>query len=112
MVFQGKCLNLRDQVDLFEATIKVDLETQFESPAKLSEYLSKSIFIVSIGSNDYINNYLEPEIYDASRRYNPQAFAKLLTDVLSQQFQVHSFILKHPLSQSQSIYINFMHGYI
>lgn len=88
LCMQGKCLNLGDQIQLFEKTIKVDLSRHFESPEKIAEYLSKSIFVISIGSNDYINNYLEPGIYDTSRRYTPQAFAKLLNDNLFQQLQV------------------------
>ncbi|KAK2986151.1 hypothetical protein RJ640_019557 [Escallonia rubra] len=84
----GKCLSFNQQIDLFQQTIEFKLPSQFEGlEKKLSTYLSKSIFVVSMGSNDYINNYLQPHIYDTSRRYSPQAFAQLLMDILSQQFQ-------------------------
>ncbi|KAG6720754.1 hypothetical protein I3842_03G076800 [Carya illinoinensis] len=83
----GKCLNLNDQIDLFEITVKSELPNYIKGSNELSEYLSKSIFIFSIGSNDYINNYLEPDIYSTSKYYPPQPFAQLLMDTLAQGFQ-------------------------
>ncbi|KAH7851114.1 hypothetical protein Vadar_007476 [Vaccinium darrowii] len=85
--FMGKCLKLDDQIDMFGETVKYDLSKHHGSTEELSEYLSKSIFLVSTGSNDYINNYLEPNLYDSSKRYSPQAFAQLLTDSLSQKLE-------------------------
>lgn len=86
---QGKCLNSNDQIDLFERTVKSELPRHYVNGSKeLSEYLSKSIFIFSIGSNDYINNYLEPNVYNSSKLYPPQPFAQLLMDTLAQRFQV------------------------
>ncbi|XP_062152092.1 GDSL esterase/lipase 7-like [Alnus glutinosa] len=83
----GKCLNLNEQVDLFQRTVRSELPRHFKSPEELSDYLAKSIFLVSVGSNDYINNYLEPNVYDTSKRYPPQPFAELLVDSLSQRFK-------------------------
>ncbi|RVX06540.1 GDSL esterase/lipase 7 [Vitis vinifera] len=80
----GKCLNLDDQIELFRLTVELKLVTSFGSKKELSEYLSKSIFIFSIGNNDYINNYLLPLLYDSSKRYTPQQFAQLLVGRLSQ----------------------------
>ena len=87
---QGKCLNLQEQIDLFQRTVQSDLPKHFKSSYDLSEYLSKSIFISSIGSNDYINNYLQPNLYNTSKHYPPQPFAQLLVDALSQGFEVVS----------------------
>ncbi|KAL8099187.1 GDSL esterase/lipase 7-like [Apium graveolens] len=86
-LYIGKCLNLGDQINLFERTVNVNLARQFESSTKMKDYLSKSIFVISIGSNDYINNYLQPNIYASSLSYSPQSFAKLLNDALFQHFQ-------------------------
>ncbi|KAL5153187.1 GDSL esterase/lipase 7 [Glycine soja] len=83
----GKCLNLRDQINLFQRTIKKDLPRKIKNPIQLSKHLSKSIYVFSIGSNDYINNYLETKYYDTSKRYLPQPFAKLLIERLSEQFE-------------------------
>ena len=90
---QGKCLNINEQIDLFQRTVKSELPRHIKSSYELSEYLSKSIFIVSIGSNDYINNYLEPNLSETSKHYPPQPFAQLLVDALSQSLQVLSFFL-------------------
>lgn len=86
---QGKCLNLKEQVDLFEKTVKSDLSGLFKNPNDLADYLSKSIFLVSVGSNDFINNYLQPTLYDTSKRYPPPQFAQLLMNALSHQFEVY-----------------------
>ena len=82
--FQGKCLSLDDQIDLFQRTVKSSLPNHFEGPNELMGYLSKSIFVVCIGSNDYMSNYLS----DTSKHNTPQEFAHLLLDKLSQHFQV------------------------
>ncbi|XP_008230312.1 PREDICTED: GDSL esterase/lipase 7 [Prunus mume] len=79
----GKCLNLKDQIDLFQRTVKSDLPGQFQNPHDLLHYLSKSIFLFSIGSNDFINNYLYTKAFDTSQRYSPQQFAQLLMDALA-----------------------------
>ena len=82
--FQGKCLSLDDQIDLFQRTVKSSLPNHFEGPNELMKYLSKSIFVVCIGSNDYMSNYLS----DTSKHNTPQEFAHLLLDKLSLHFQV------------------------
>ncbi|KAK1292547.1 GDSL esterase/lipase [Acorus calamus] len=51
----GRCISFKEQIDLFE-------ETQGHLSA---DHLSKAIFLVSIGSNDYLNNYLSSQ-YDSS----------------------------------------------
>ncbi|XP_057447772.1 GDSL esterase/lipase 7-like [Lotus japonicus] len=82
--FFGKCLNLKEQIDLFERTVSRELPNNLENPTLLFEHLSKSIYLVSIGSNDYINNYLQTNLYDTSERYQPDPYAQLLIDTLSQ----------------------------
>ncbi|PHT55164.1 hypothetical protein CQW23_03650 [Capsicum baccatum] len=87
--FLGKCLHFSEQVDLFQRTVKRELPRQFDDPEELSSYLSRSIFLISTGSNDYVNNYLQPNLYGTSKDYTPESFAKLLINVLSQQFQAN-----------------------
>ena len=72
----------------------MNLARQFESYSEIKDYLSKSIFVISIGSNDYLNNYLQPDIYASSLRYSPQSFAKLLNDALFQHLQVNYFSIQ------------------
>ncbi|KAL0350744.1 UNVERIFIED_CONTAM: GDSL esterase/lipase [Sesamum radiatum] len=83
----GKCLNLAEQIGLFERAVKQDISKHYKTADELSNYLSKSVFVISIGSNDYINNYLDTQSFDTSKRYDPLSFARLLTDKFSQQLE-------------------------
>ncbi|CAN4105701.1 unnamed protein product [Withania somnifera] len=51
------------------------------------KHLNKCLFIVGIGSNDYINNYLLPEIYSSSSVYTPSQYATALIDQYSQHLR-------------------------
>ncbi|KAK7266636.1 hypothetical protein RIF29_19285 [Crotalaria pallida] len=83
----GECLNLREQINLFRKTVDKDLPRMLNNSTLLSKHLSESIYIVSIGSNDYINNYLDTKYYNTSKCYQPKLFAKLLIHNLSEQFE-------------------------
>ncbi|XP_010029428.2 GDSL esterase/lipase 7 [Eucalyptus grandis] len=83
----GKCLNLDDQVRLFERAAHNDLPRLFKSSNEFSSYLAKSIFAFSFGNNDYISNYLNPTLYNTGKTYGPRPFAKLLVASLSQQLE-------------------------
>ncbi|KAL0328933.1 UNVERIFIED_CONTAM: GDSL esterase/lipase [Sesamum calycinum] len=50
-------------------------------------YLSKCIYSVGVGSNDYLNNYFMPLIYSTSRRYSPEQYATLLIQEYGQQLR-------------------------
>ncbi|RZC82023.1 hypothetical protein C5167_044592 [Papaver somniferum] len=52
--------------------------------ATISTYMATSIFVVVIGNNDYINNYLQPTRYNSSKLYTPQQYAALLVSTLKQ----------------------------
>ncbi|PKA57182.1 GDSL esterase/lipase [Apostasia shenzhenica] len=45
---------------------------------KLGQHLSKCIFYVGMGSNDYLNNYFMPGFYSTGSDYNPKTYAALL----------------------------------
>ncbi|KAK4421126.1 GDSL esterase/lipase [Sesamum alatum] len=51
------------------------------------EHLKKCLYIVNIGSNDYINNYLAPQFYPTSSLYTPDQFAEILIKQYSQQLR-------------------------
>ncbi|XXG72772.1 hypothetical protein AAC387_Pa07g1793 [Persea americana] len=83
----GRCVTLREQIKKFRMTVRRDLPKMFPGPL-LSDHLSRSIFFVSVGSNDYINNYLQPDYYyKRRRRPTPQAFAQTLVDALQKHMQ-------------------------
>ncbi|KAL5700979.1 hypothetical protein ACHQM5_026367 [Ranunculus cassubicifolius] len=79
---QGENLSFEKQIQYFEEGVSNDLPKIFEASSELLKYLSKSIFVVSIGNNDYINNYLQPSNYESSHIYTPHQFASLLVDEL------------------------------
>ncbi|XP_076924464.1 GDSL esterase/lipase At1g29670-like [Bidens hawaiensis] len=51
------------------------------------EYLSKCIYLVNMGSNDYINNYLKPKHYTTSHIYTTRQYAKILVRQYSRQLK-------------------------
>ncbi|XP_077214574.1 uncharacterized protein LOC143849452 [Tasmannia lanceolata] len=83
----GPCFSFNQQLDFFQKTVEVDLPKQFTSPKALSHYLSKTIFMVSLGGNDYLSNYLQPNFYNSSKLYTLEAFTELLHEKLSQGLQ-------------------------
>ncbi|KAG0499802.1 hypothetical protein HPP92_004493 [Vanilla planifolia] len=58
-------------------------------------YLARSIAIMVLGSNDYINNYLLPSLYSSSEEYTPEEFANLLINSYRRQIlALHSLGLR------------------
>ncbi|CAI9787970.1 unnamed protein product [Fraxinus pennsylvanica] len=51
------------------------------------DYLNKCLYIVNMGNNDYINNYLLPQYYSTSLVYTPDQFAAILIQQYSQQLR-------------------------
>ncbi|KAL5723342.1 hypothetical protein ACHQM5_006753 [Ranunculus cassubicifolius] len=84
----GEILSLAKQINYFKRTIRCSLSKTFKTRSNtLSKHLAKSIFYVSLGSNDYINNYLQPANYNSSLTYTPQQFADCLLDSLKQSLE-------------------------
>ncbi|KAI3902880.1 hypothetical protein MKW92_037849 [Papaver armeniacum] len=80
----GDNLSLEEQVNYFKQTVQTDLLKSLKTRTKISAYMAKSIFVVVIGNNDYINNYLQPTRYNSSKIYTPQQYAALLVSTLKQ----------------------------
>lgn len=53
-----------------------------------TECLSKCLYSVGMGTNDYINNYFRPQFYPPSRLYTPEQHAIALNQELPQQLTV------------------------
>ncbi|KAJ9536035.1 hypothetical protein OSB04_un000795 [Centaurea solstitialis] len=49
--------------------------------------LKKCIYLINIGSNDYINNYLVPDKYRTSRKYTVDQYANVLIRKYSRQLK-------------------------
>lgn len=73
--FTGSPLTLDNQTDLFKITAKT-LDVQ-----NIRVHLAKSIFFISIGSNDYIMNYRNIAS-KMNKLFSPDYFAKFLTEEL------------------------------
>ncbi|KAI8525738.1 hypothetical protein RHMOL_Rhmol13G0253300 [Rhododendron molle] len=52
-----------------------------------ANYLSKCIYSVGLGSNDYLNNYFMPGTYSTSRQYTPDQYADVLIQQYAQQIR-------------------------
>ncbi|KAI4370995.1 hypothetical protein MLD38_019276 [Melastoma candidum] len=52
-----------------------------------SNYLSKCIFSIGLGNNDYLNNYFMPNYYSTSSQFSPQEYADVLMQEYSQQLR-------------------------
>ncbi|PIA63288.1 hypothetical protein AQUCO_00200957v1 [Aquilegia coerulea] len=75
-------LSFSDQINLFKKTIEHGLQPHF-NPEGLQKHLSKSIFLINIGVNDYLNNYILPQYYNTSTQYTPPAYVRHLMKRLS-----------------------------
>ncbi|RHN74246.1 putative triacylglycerol lipase [Medicago truncatula] len=83
----GECLSLNKQIEYFTSIVTNDLPRNFRSKAKLSHYLSKSIFLLSIGSNDYMLNYFKQEMV-TNQKGNHEEFANYLLEQLGFNIKV------------------------
>ncbi|KAG5529025.1 hypothetical protein RHGRI_029631 [Rhododendron griersonianum] len=74
----GQRFSLSQQVENFEKTLNQLRNNMNMSDEEISHYLSKALVVMTLGSNDYINNYLVPSMYPTSFMYNPKDYADLL----------------------------------
>ncbi|KAK2977357.1 hypothetical protein RJ640_013336 [Escallonia rubra] len=79
----ARSLDLKKQVKLFEESIQRYVRLHFESKDELHKYLSKSIFLVIVGSDDYLDNYLQPKHYNSSKLRRTDKLAEVLTRELA-----------------------------
>ncbi|KAI9090223.1 hypothetical protein K1719_028769 [Acacia pycnantha] len=78
----GECLSLEQQICHFTSTVTKDLPKQMDQN-QLHHHLAKSIFLISIGPNDY-NDLVNHNI---TNRYSPPAFADYLLEELSKHIE-------------------------
>ncbi|KAJ6899497.1 GDSL esterase/lipase [Populus alba x Populus x berolinensis] len=79
--FTGSPLTLDNQTDLFKITAKT-LDVQ-----NIKVHLAKSIFFISVGSNDYIMNYRNIAS-KTNKLFSPDYFAKFLAEELVKRLKV------------------------
>nr|XP_007153101.1 hypothetical protein PHAVU_003G006900g [Phaseolus vulgaris]ESW25095.1 hypothetical protein PHAVU_003G006900g [Phaseolus vulgaris] len=81
----GECLSLDKQIEYFTSTVANDLPRIIHNETKLRDYLSKSIYLVSIGSNDYMLNYFNPS--GTNNHLNPEEYANYLLEQLTSRIK-------------------------
>lgn len=75
------------QVVNYRAVVE-QLRIYLGNETSVTNYLSKCIYSIGIGGNDYINNYFLPAFYPTSRLYSPQQYATLLIQQYTEQLKV------------------------
>lgn len=78
-------ISLSKQIENFRQTVSNIYALFGQNATELYAYLSNVLVIVSVGSNDYLNNYLRPDLYPTSSQYSPLAFSNLLVQQIAQQ---------------------------
>ncbi|KAL0398403.1 UNVERIFIED_CONTAM: GDSL esterase/lipase [Sesamum radiatum] len=82
----GARIDFTGQVNNYKNTVEqvVNILGDEDSAAN---YLSKCIYSIGVGSNDYLNNYFMPLYYSTSRQYSPDQYADVLIQQYSQQIR-------------------------
>ncbi|XP_077236056.1 SGNH hydrolase-type esterase superfamily protein [Tasmannia lanceolata] len=75
-------LTFNDQITCFEQT-KLAIEAKIGKQAS-NKLLNDAIYFIGMGSNDYVNNFLQPYLQDA-QQYTHDDFVDLLISTLNQQ---------------------------
>ncbi|KAL4352497.1 hypothetical protein GQ457_06G036850 [Hibiscus cannabinus] len=77
--------SLWKQIELFQGTIEL-IKIRLGKQAS-DKFFQDARYVVALGSNDFINNYLMP-VYADSWRYNDRTFVEYLMETLQQQLLV------------------------
>ncbi|KAG6692132.1 hypothetical protein I3842_10G097600 [Carya illinoinensis] len=78
--FSGQVKNYQDTVSQV-----VNLLGDEDSAA---QYLSKCIYSIGLGSNDYLNNYFMPQYYSTGNQYTPDQYADVLIEQYTEQLKI------------------------
>lgn len=85
-MFQKGTLSLGEQVGLFRKTVEEYLPLHLKNKDDLSKHLSKSIFFLVMGVNDYALNFLKKK--NSGQPFDEDAAAQLLLDKFGNHLQV------------------------
>ncbi|CAN6916931.1 unnamed protein product, partial [Brassica oleracea var. botrytis] len=78
----GLHVNLDDQINCFKQTKEV-IRAQIGDRAA-NKHVNDAIYFIGLGSNDYVNNFLQPFMADG-QQYTHDEFVELLTSTLDNQ---------------------------
>nr|KJB57346.1 hypothetical protein B456_009G159200 [Gossypium raimondii] len=82
----GARISFSGQVRNYQRTIS-QVVNLLGDETTAANYLSKCIYSIGLGSNDYLNNYFMPLYYSTSRQYTPEQFADVLIQQYTEQLQ-------------------------
>jgi len=85
-VLQIQRFSLYKQIELFQGTVEL-IQAKI-GKAAADRFFQESRYVVALGSNDFINNYLMP-VYSDSYTYNDQTFIEYLMETLKAQLKVN-----------------------
>ncbi|KAK1368855.1 GDSL-lipase 1 [Heracleum sosnowskyi] len=77
----GDRSTMKEQIDNFKNKI-LEMNVLLGGPQNTRDHLGKCLFQVGFGSNDYLNNYFLPSVYNTSKLFTPEQYA----DDLIKQF--------------------------
>ncbi|MBA0773827.1 hypothetical protein Gotri_009080 [Gossypium trilobum] len=85
----GQHLGVRISMDMQLSNHQSVISTIVEMLGKCaaSKLLGKCMYAVQIGSNDYINNYFKPEMYNSSHLFTPEQYAAYLIEQYSRKIK-------------------------
>ncbi|KAK7303039.1 hypothetical protein RJT34_13938 [Clitoria ternatea] len=83
----GGRISFRGQVQNYQSTVSRIVNILGDENTT-ANYLSKCIYSIGLGSNDYLNNYFMPLVYSTSRQYTPQQYADVLIQAYAQQLRI------------------------
>ncbi|KAF7840384.1 GDSL esterase/lipase [Senna tora] len=82
----GGRISFSGQVQNYQRTVS-QVVNLLGSEAQAANYLSRCIYTIGLGSNDYLNNYFMPRYYSSSRQYTPEQFADVLIQSYAEQLR-------------------------
>ncbi|KAJ7947210.1 GDSL esterase/lipase family [Quillaja saponaria] len=82
----GARISFSGQVQNYKNTVS-QVVNIFGNEGQAANYLSKCIYSIGLGSNDYLNNYFMPGFYSSSRQFTPAQFADVLIQQYTQQLR-------------------------
>ncbi|KAA8519591.1 hypothetical protein F0562_013964 [Nyssa sinensis] len=82
----GGRTSMNGQVNNYKNTVSQVVELLGDEDSA-ANYLSKCIYSVGMGSNDYLNNYFMPAFYSTSRQYTEEQYAAVLIQQYAEQIR-------------------------
>ncbi|CAN6332390.1 unnamed protein product [Urochloa humidicola] len=82
----GGRISFSGQVQNYQSAVQ-DLISILGDEDSAARHLSKCIFTIGMGSNDYLNNYFMPAFYNTATRYTPEQYADSLSTDYSKLLQ-------------------------